>query len=145
MQRPTPAFFVTRDLDIWPFDVKINEFSWLVESSWNISLSSLVTLAGPSCIGFLRYRTGKQINGGKKIISSVWYQQLAVITSRSNARWLRHSYKTVNITLAGLHIGRYSTPLPAKSCQNHTGYDTQELIRRWDSERQLFNDDIAHT
>ena len=24
-------------------------------------------------------------------------------------------------------------------------YSQQELIRRWDSERELFNDDIAHT
>ena len=24
-------------------------------------------------------------------------------------------------------------------------HSTQELIRRWDSERELFNDDIAHT
>ena len=27
----------------------------------------------------------------------------------------------------------------------HNYYILQELIRRWDSERELFNDDIAHT
>ena len=31
--------------------------------------------------------------------------------------------------------------------QDHTGQDKdqQELIRKWDSERELVNDDIAHT
>ena len=34
--------FVLRDLDLWPFDTKINGFPGLW---WNISMSSLVILA----------------------------------------------------------------------------------------------------
>jgi len=29
-------------------------------------------------------------------------------------------------------------------CLSHAGIVSQELIRRWDSERELFYDDIAH-
>jgi len=43
------CFFVPRDLDLWPFDPKINGFQ---DSLWNIPTSSLVILAA----AILRYR-----------------------------------------------------------------------------------------
>jgi len=46
----------------------------------------------------------------------------------------------------GAHVNFYSVTSPhAPFLFPHRTHTVQELIRRWDSERELFNDDIAHT
>jgi len=58
VQRPTPAqFFVTRDLDLWPFGPQINGFPGLIAGQL------CVTFGDPSCIGLwdiILVRTNRQ-------------------------------------------------------------------------------------
>ena len=61
------VFFVTRDLDLWPFDRKINVFQ---DSSWNISMCQLWW---SKLHRFLRHRADKQTNVGVDNLVTMLY------------------------------------------------------------------------